>query len=234
MARKLWPEGAWAYTAHNGTLGGAWETTTKGVSMPVKYSVGVWTEGELRPRGGRALLKPRPGIWSNTMRTRHWDSSSLVLIRNLPEEAILRGQDGVGDFGSDLFPIKKEKGGGYYCLANGRGTGGPNDAQRAILAPGPDGAVATERFEAFREGTELSEAVLYLEQALLDKKIGGELAAKVNRYLDERCEAFIKHWYDRAGSIWGGAEFRNRWSPPGLVDRDAELLALCAEVGKGK
>lgn len=226
VARKLWPEGVWAYTAHNGQLGSSFKGTEKDVRMPVKYSVGVWTEGQLAPRGYRALLKPRPGVWSNTARTRHRDYSPLAIHRNLPEEMIQRGQDGVGDFGGDMFPIKSEKDNHYYMLGCGRGTGGPESSTRAILAPGPDGAIATERFEAFREGTELSEAILFLEKTLLDKKIGGELEQKVTRYLDERGDMFIKYWYAR------GLAYINRWAPAGLTERDAELLALCAEVVK--
>ncbi|HOX07897.1 MAG TPA: hypothetical protein PK280_15970, partial [Planctomycetota bacterium] len=111
-----------------------------------------------------------------------------------------------------------------YCLGNGRGTGGPNDAERCLLAPGPDGAVATERFENFREGTELAEAIIYLERMLLEKKVSGELESKVSRFLDERAEAFINYWYGRGGT------FTNRWTPAGLAERDARLLALCAEV----
>ncbi|HOX07821.1 MAG TPA: DUF6067 family protein [Planctomycetota bacterium] len=234
VAKKLWPDGVWAYTAHNGTLGGSWPTTDKSVTMPVKYSVGVWTQGDLRPRGYRALLKPRPGVWCNTARNRHYDNWTLPAIRNLAEEIVQRGQDGLGDFGGDMFPVKKARGEGYYMLGCGRGTGGPNDATHAILAPGPDGAIATERFEALREGTEICEGLLYLEAALQDKKIGGELAAKVNRYLDERADVFINNWYHRTVGIefGGGAAFVNRWTPPLQAERDAELLALCGEVAK--
>ena len=224
VARKLWPEGVWSYTAHNGVLGGAWGTSEKGVSMPVKYSVCVWTEGALRPRGAAELVKPRPSIWVDTIRTRHRDWSPLIVVRQLPEEAVQRGMDGVGDFGSDLFPIKKENGRGFYCLGNGRGTGGPNDAQRAILAPGPDGAVATERFENFREGTEIAEAMLYLERMLAEKKVSGDLEAKVNKYLTERGEVFTKFWYDR------GRDYIHRWTPAGLAEREARLFDICAEV----
>ena len=181
-------------------------------------------------------MKPRPGAWCNTARNRHYDNWTLPAIRNLAEEIIQRGQDGLGDFGGDMFPVKKARGEGYYMLGCGRGTGGPNDATHAILAPGPDGAIATERFEALREGTELCEGLLYLESALQDKKIGGELAAKVNRYLDARADAFIEHWYERApgGAIAfaGGAAFVNRWTPPLQAERDAELLALCGEVAR--
>ena len=225
MAKKIWPDGVWSYIAHNGTLGASFNGANK-ESMPVKYSVCVWTEGSLSTRGCKALMKPRPSIWSDTARNRHWDWSPLILLRNLPEEVINRGMDGVGDFGADLFPVPKDSGKGYIMLGNGRGTGGPGAATHSLLAPGPDGAVATERYECFREGTEFSEAVLYLEAALQDGKVSGDLAAKVNRCLDARGEAFIKFWYDRGGG------FRSNWSPAGMADRDAELLALCGEVAK--
>jgi hypothetical protein len=197
--------------------------------MPIKYSVCVWTEGRLALRGYRELFKPRPSIWCDTARTRHRDWSPLIVIRNLPEEIIMRGMDGLGDFGSDLFPVKKDKGLGFFCLGNGRGTGGPNDAERCILAPGPDGAVATERFESFREGVELCEAILFLEKALQEKKLGGELAEKVNRFLDERGEVFVKYWYERRPGYWDAGY---RWTPAGLAERDARLLELCAEAAK--
>ncbi|MBM4037486.1 MAG: hypothetical protein FJ290_03145, partial [Planctomycetes bacterium] len=96
VAKRLWPDGVWAYTAHNGTLAGKFTTKEKDASMPVKYSVCIWTEGRLSPRGSGALLKPRPSIWCNTARTRHRDHSPLIVIRNLPEEMLLRGHDGAG------------------------------------------------------------------------------------------------------------------------------------------
>jgi hypothetical protein len=96
----------------------------------------------------------------------------------------------------------------------GRGTGGPTSSTLALLAPGPDGPMATERYEMLREGVELGEAVLHLERALLEKKIVGELAARVNRCLDERDEAFLKRW------------------PSGRSGRDRLLLALAGEVAR--
>ncbi|HOX07282.1 MAG TPA: DUF6067 family protein [Planctomycetota bacterium] len=231
MAKKIWPDGVWSYIAHNGTLGGSFGGVEKDARMPVKYSVSVWNEGRLSSRGARDLIKPRPGVWCATQRNRHNNSSPATVIRNLAEEAVSRGMDGCGDFGINLYPIPKESGRGYYSLGNGRGTGGPNCSQRSLLAPGPDGAVATERFEWFREGTELSEAILFLESALAEGKAGGDLAGRSNRLLDERSAAFIDFWYSRAGSLFGdGQAHLQRWSPPGLARMDAELLALCGEV----
>jgi hypothetical protein len=78
----------------------------------------------------------------------------------------------------------------------------------------------------YREGVELCEAILYLEQAVREKKIDGELAAKVNSYLDVRSQEFIKWWW-RGKS---GLGFVNDWSIPNQFDSDAQLLNLADEV----
>jgi hypothetical protein len=136
----------------------------------------------------------------------------LTILRDIDEEEIMSGHDGVSDFGADLFPVKMGNDRRYYCLGNGRGTGGPNDSTRMLLAPGPDGAIATERFEMFREGAELSEAILSIERALQEKKISGDLEQRAGRCLDERAEAFLRNWAD------------------GRLERDEKLLALAGEV----
>jgi hypothetical protein len=188
----------------------------------VKYASTVWTEGALRPRGAQALVKPRPGLWNGAARSRHWDWSPLVILRNLPEELILRGHDGGGDFGSDNFPFKDARG-KFVFLPTGRGTGGGNMAStRALLAPGPDGPVATERFEMFREGTELSEAILLLERALAEKKVSGDLERRINDFLNQRGTTFVRDWFDR------GEAFRERWTIAGQTESDAQLLELAA------
>lgn len=209
--RQIWPDGVWSYTAHNGRLAEAFGTKEKGVSMPVPYAECVWTEGRLAARGYAALLKPRKGIWCSLARTRHRDSSPLTVLRHLPEEMIMRGHDGVGQLGADVFPVRNPQG-RFTHPAVGRGGVGPDCSTLAILAPGPDGALPTERFEMFREGVQLCEAILFLQRALEEKAIGGELAERVNRCLDGRAEAFLRQW------------------SAGRFERDAQLLALAGEV----
>ncbi len=68
--------------------------------------------------------------------------------------------------------------------------------------------------------------VLYLERAIREKRIDGELAAKVNSYLDLRSQESIKWWW-RGKS---GFNFVNDWSIPGQFDSDARLLELAGEV----
>jgi hypothetical protein len=52
-----------------------------------------------------------------------------------------------------------------------------------------------------REGTELAETMIFIQRALEEKKIDGDLAARANRYLDDRgglsfvCQ-FVEGEYD--------------------------------------
>jgi hypothetical protein len=213
VCRRIWPDAVWSYTAHNGQLGGAWNTLEKGVAMPVRFADYVWGNSPSRgaPRGYSLLLKPRPGIICFTYRTLFWDNSEILVLRNIPEGEISGGCDGLSDFGADLFPIKSDNG-RYYCAGNGRGTGGPDCSTRALLAPGPDGAVATERFEMLREGVEIGEAILFLQRAIEEKKISGTLAQRVNECLDGRETAGRRNW------------------TAGRLERDMQLLALAGEA----
>jgi hypothetical protein len=209
--RNVWPDGVWSYTGHNGRLGMKFAGTDKGVAMPVRYADTIWSTGRRRPRGAQDLLKPRPNYWCFTFRGFR-DRESLAACRNLPEQELSMGQDGYSDFGVDFFPIKGPRSGRYSYVGNGRGTGGPGDGTLALLAPGPDGPVASERFEALREGVQLGEAILFLERALQEKKISGDLEQRVNRFLDARGDAFVRTW------------FNNR------SEDDARLLVLAGEV----
>jgi len=192
--KKIWPDGAWSYTAHNGVLGANFPGTDKSVSMPCSYSDCVWTHGKPTARGAQALVKPRrPGNWCFTFRGFR-DGAELANCRQIPEREIGMGHDGYSDFGVDFFPLKRPDGRGYYRVGNGRGTGGPNDGTLAWLAPGADGPIATERYEMLREGVQIGEAILFLEKALLEGKIGGDLAQRVGRHLDERGEALVRSW----------------------------------------
>jgi len=212
VCKKLWPDGVWSSTQH-GTA-----TILKGVekadAMPCLYHECVWTEGRLSARGYRALFgKRRHRISTTVARNRHRDYSPLTVLRKLSEEMIMRGHDGVGQLGVDIFPIPHPKRRGrYHHLTVGRGGLGPRCSTLALLFPGTDGPIPTGRFEMFREGVQLAEAILFLQRALDEKRITGELAERVNRYLDERAEAFLRHW------------------SAGRFERDALLLALAAEV----
>jgi hypothetical protein len=127
---------------------------------------------------------------------------------------VMRGHDGVGQLGAGLFPLKGGRKGRYYHLSRGRGGLGPECSTRNFLAPGPKGPVVTERYEMFREGVQLCETLIFLERAVMDKKINGKLAERVAEYLEARGRARIKDW--RAGQF----------------ARDERLYALAGEAAK--
>jgi elongation factor P--beta-lysine ligase len=87
-----------------------------------------------------------------------------------------------------------------------------------MLYPGPDGPVATERFEMFREGVELAEALIFIERAIQEKKLSPALQQKAEKALDARSNAFIMDWFT----------IRDM---PG-AEEDAKLLSLAGEVEK--
>jgi len=111
------------------------------------------------------------------------DSSPLREIRRLEElYGLMAGYDGLGEFGANLFPYKTPVG-RYECPAAGAGTGWVGKSTAALLYPGPDGPVATERFEMFREGVELCEAVIYIRHAQAAAKLTEALQTRIEDYL---------------------------------------------------
>ena len=48
---KIWPDGKWSYTGHNGSLGGRFRGTDKSLSMPCFHADVIWGLGRLSPPG---------------------------------------------------------------------------------------------------------------------------------------------------------------------------------------
>ena len=61
----------------------------------------------------------------------------------------------------------------------------------ALLGAGPEGPVATARFEALREGVEECEARIVIEQALSDGKLPDNLAVRCRELIAERNRAIV-------------------------------------------
>jgi len=219
LAYKLWPEGEWSWTSHAagegalfvGTVGGVGKDngsfgsraqraamgdlsgidTNKVVRMTVRHADGVWMvgpSGKLPPLW--ALDGPRRNTFCNTVRHVICDNSALREVRRLVEfGAVYRGYDGVSEFGADVFPVKRPVG-GYAMppISLGANWGNPNSTL-ALLYPGPDGPVSTERFEMFREGVELCEAIIFIRGAMHRNLLSAPLQERA-RYLDERDRTF--------------------------------------------
>ena len=201
LARQLWPDAVWGIMSHSVN-----RDYKDGANpwVKVRYARTVYSYGFPSVRGYRELLQPQSVFLCNTYRWSWNDSTPLNDQRRVGEDIIMSGRDGISEFG-----------------VNGGGCGwpaGPEVSQMAILYPGPDGPVATERFEMFREGVELAEALIFIERAIQEKKLSPELQQKAEKALEARSEAFIKDWFT----------IRNM---PG-AEEDAKLLGLAGEVAR--
>ena len=78
--------------------------------------------------------------------------------------------------------------------------------------------MVTERYEMFREGVQLAEALIFIERAIQEKKLSPALQERAEKALEARSHAFIMNWFiirDMTGT-----------------DEDAKLLALAGDVAK--
>ncbi len=220
--RKIWPDGAFAVTAHGAVRGGPLVGTDK-TPMPVVNVESVWTIPNPEIRGYRKLLDPKVEK-SRWYKARHglMNSWNLESYRRYQEATIMCALDG-NQLGADVFPIKGESK-KYYFEADCRGGLGPSaDGTLSILAPGADGPIASERYEMYREGLQLAEAIIFLQRALDEKKIHGDLERRVNECLDARGEDLMR-------TVWGNGVILN-WAEYGAIaERDERILALAAEA----
>jgi hypothetical protein len=221
--RRIWKDGKIAATQHGKprSFPGA-----KGDRAPVIATETVWREGRLRHRGYKGVATRRGvRVDCTYARNRHRDDSPLWLLRILPEEAIMRGHTGIGPLGMECFPYEHR---GRYYVMGGNSALGPNCSTRSLLAPGPNGPVTTERYEAYREGVQLCEAILFIQRVLSTKRISGDLAKRANEVLDERS----RHFLDAYPRVGGKKKQRLDLArmTAGAAKRDNDLLAMAAEV----
>ena len=212
VAYELWPTGVWSWGSHIAQRGAVFVGTDKNRVMKVRHSenpvANVGTAVDVFRDSPRET-----GIF--TCRNQFSDNTPLTYLRRMGEHAILWGYDGTGDFGANQFPLKRG-GGGYYLPVAGRGTEWHEVSTEALLYPGPDGPVATERFEVYREGMVISEARLFVLRAITEKKLSPELLQRGSRYLDQRSAGFMR---------W----FCSRYMQ---AEEDAKLLDLAGEVAR--
>jgi hypothetical protein len=215
LTKQLWPEGAWVLVSHEVTAD--WKDNSN-PWVKLRYACGVYRFGYPSVRGYSALLRDRPVFFCNEYRGNWRNFSPLTLQRRVGEDIIMSGRDGVSDFGADLFMYRDAKG-NLQVPGGPEWPSGPGRTQHAMLYPGPDGPVASERYEMFREGVEIAETLFFIEQAIQEKKLSPELQKKAEQALEARSNAFIMDWFT----------IRDM---PG-AEEDAKLLSLAGEVARG-
>jgi len=211
MAYQLWPEGVWSYVSHHAKPGERFVGTQSNITMVVRHGATPFAGG---------IKLTRPDTFCSTYRTFANERSALTEMRRIGEDIDYRGVDGVSDFGLDIFPkkIPDPRGGVRYDFhGGGRGTDWSWRSTMSLLYPGPEGPVATERYEMFREGIELSEAIRFIRRVIEEKKLGAELQERAKRYLDDRAKAFGE----------GAFDLRHM-----QANDDAKLLDLAGEVAR--
>ena len=153
----------------------------------------------VNPDKGRMYGWRLPALLTGYLRGGLMNEYSTLEMREVPAFAITGGQRGSGRLGGEFWHAirnkKGERSGPVYARY-------PENNWRNLdicdwfLAPGTDGPVATARLEALREGTQVCEARIFLEDALLDDakkgKIGTDLAKRCQDALDAHHRAMWK------------------------------------------
>jgi len=154
---------------------------------------------------GKILRTTFPRAGSNTVGAmRTW--APLGMYRMSLEGALTAGIRGFGRMGADFWGVIKDKRGrAFPIMGRYPETGWAqlklSNSTPYVLSPGPEGPVATMRFEMIRLGAQEAEARVFIEKALNDEKtraaLGDGLAARCQALLDERTRTII-----RAKSYW--------------------------------
>ncbi|MCC5850101.1 MAG: hypothetical protein JJU29_18610 [Verrucomicrobia bacterium] len=115
--------------------------------------------------------------------------SALIRYRTLAIRAMREGFNGVSGIAIDFWPIPGEDRDTNWRFANPpRGWGRIfRNGPRTLLAPGPDGPLATTRFEMYREGFQETEAYIYIQENKDDPLLPPELAARA-KAIQERVD----------------------------------------------
>lgn len=225
MLQKIWPGIKWADNDHGRRQGFAGLAPAD--YTPVIVQSTVWQEGPMKPRGYKGALQPGAAYCGHARDRTRDESSSLWDMRAFIEEVLLKGEHGVDPLGGDLFMNRDARGrwasGSWAACALG-----PGNCTKSILGPGPNGPIATERFEATRESIQICEAILFLERALQGGKLDAALAARANKVLDERSSHLIGSYQlaDKSGAM----KFDRARMAAGAFEAENELFATAADV----
>ena len=239
VVHNIWPDARWSSMDHGRRYYFKLDDDKR---VPVQAHTTVWNEGTLRayhkwdrksspgPRGTRGRLKEGFSFCGHA-RGQHRDWHALWVPRTICELLLMKGNHGVDPLGADLWPMPDHRG-RMRCRTWRAYALGPQNSALAYLAPGKDGPVATERYEAFREGVQICEVLVYLQRAADSGKLGPELTAKANKALDDRA----RHYMEAYEQYKSGRSMRWRLNyakfTPRAFQIEDQLFSAAAEVEK--
>ncbi len=227
--RNILPEAGWFVGNHPGRTSYRYDLTDRTKTVPVRHCERVyagpipdpsrarqfgWRRKEMvlafnRYGFGPLCLYPDPRVWA---------------FRIVMETDLAANHRGAGRIGADYWHMGTSSGSGgagtFYLRYPHSGIGQTGMASNCadLLAPGPDGPVATVRFENLREGIQNAEAVIFLQKALLDGRVPAPGAERYWALIDERVQAL------RAYTLGLG---RAGWQ-----QRDRRLYQAAAELAR--
>jgi hypothetical protein len=227
----------------------------KDVGIKTGYMTSIHDVGDPEdPAKGRNYGWKNPQLHAQQLLRPGWrgemDMLPGTMWNCMTELTMAGGQRGYGRLGGDTWHVIKDKNGRRLYRAYERypwSNWSNLELCCSLLAPGPEGAVATAHFEQFREGVQACEARIYLEQALTDgakrKLLGEDLANRCQAALDQRILDGLRgicnytnlphdytapwRWRFQTGEA-GHAWFQGAAWP----ERNATLYALAGEVEK--
>jgi hypothetical protein len=200
--KSLLPNAKWVTNAHADNRG----RSMHGL-IPVGYNIQYYMNMCPPPDSGKRYYgwKSKVGYYGRS----RGPTYPLSLWRVSVEAALVHNDAGLGRIGADFWPVL-----GRDSIRRGRkhsvGLSGRypescwdqlnlDRATEATFAPGPAGAVRTERSEQIRQGIQESEARIFIEKAILAGRLDPALAKRCQELLDQRT------WHIRHLGACGGA-----------------------------
>ncbi|HET6429451.1 MAG TPA: glycoside hydrolase domain-containing protein, partial [Phycisphaerae bacterium] len=225
MFRRILPEAGWIRESHFDKGSYAYDPANREASVPVRYNSIVWG-GAIPDPASKRLYGWQHDPGHLRMSFNRVGTGCLTLLgfpppwsfRTWMEANLACGRNGCGRAGADYWPL------GLGIVGEGRANSAVQGGSRGtlyshylrsavgqiglannvpdLIAPGPDGPVASVRYENAREGFQEAEARVFLEKALLDKArpLPPTLAAEAQKLLDERT-MYLRMWEADAADL---------------------------------
>lgn len=200
LFQKIAPYARWVLNSH------WWAKEINGAEVGYTAIVGS-------PKKPEGMGWRNPRIDTQFQRDKHDRECSPERWRSLVEWALVNGLRGQGRIGADFWHVVLPGGTGEEEMDNRNGCSGwtgnlkLNCSSCALLAPGPDGAVSTARFEALRESLQDCEARIAIEKVLTDenlrKRLDGELIKRCKAELAKRAKIVTHQNGPEPGQPWG-------------------------------
>ena len=205
MLSDIWPLQAEVTAIQDITGGLPWVSHCHGGShvvkmlyglTPIKYFAMVWNNGmpDEPGKGRKYGWKDSDPILVQYHRFYYLNKTfSLAAVLHVPELNVTGGQRGMGRIGADFWPVIRNKKGaraGYAVDRYPESYWHSLNVGCNLLCPGPDGPVASQRYEVLREGVQECEARIAIERVLTDEtlkaRLGPDLAPRAQDMLDAR------------------------------------------------